>query len=557
MKPGNADIKLPWELARCQHWPVLAQAFLLTGKDDFAKEILDELEDFMEANPVEIGIHWTCTMDVAIRAANWGVALELIRSCDGIEPEHWKSAYNALFAHGVFIYENLENHYEVTSNHFLSNVLGLFFLAGVFKDLPQGRLWNTFCRESLEREINVQILEDGADFESSVPYHRLVTELFLSGYRLAELYGSPLSDEYRSRLYRMVDFLSGVLRPDGLMPQAGDADDGRLHIFSNYANWNPQDPRHIFAPASRILDAPEFLAFTDSSSLWENCWWGIELSESDASESSSGRLPARAEHFPQSGLTSIREGGDYLLITNAKVGTEGFGNHKHNDQLAFEYHAKGQPLLVDPGSHVYTSNPDSRNLFRSTGYHNTLCIDGVEQNELNPEWLFRLVENANAETVEFEINDHYYEYVGRHSGYDRLENPVIHERRFRLIRETWSLMILDQLSGSGSHTLNWHFHAAPGVKLSNSGGDRLLIESASVSYVLRYPDALECKIDDEWYSPSYGVRQPCQAANLKHKTTLNLSDRLFILAPEALADEDLEQMKIEFSSCQEQHRNRR
>ena len=78
---AGADIKLPWELARCQHWPLLGQAYRLTGDDRFAAEIARELRDFMEANPIGIGVNWTCTMDVALRAANWAIALELIRPC--------------------------------------------------------------------------------------------------------------------------------------------------------------------------------------------------------------------------------------------------------------------------------------------------------------------------------------------------------------------------------------------------------------------------------------------------------------------------------------------
>ena len=37
----------------------------------------------------------------------------------------------------------------------------------------------------------------------------------------------------------------------------------------------------------------------------------------------------------------------YLLVTNAR-GTNGFGNHKHNDLLSFEFHSDGTPLIVDP-----------------------------------------------------------------------------------------------------------------------------------------------------------------------------------------------------------------
>ena len=45
--------------------------------DRFASEIVRELRDFMNANPIGTAVNWACTMDVALRAANWAIALEL------------------------------------------------------------------------------------------------------------------------------------------------------------------------------------------------------------------------------------------------------------------------------------------------------------------------------------------------------------------------------------------------------------------------------------------------------------------------------------------------
>ena len=124
LRPGRADIKFPWELARCQHWPLLGQAYRLSGDDRFALEIANELRDFAAANPIGTSVNWVCTMDVALRAANWAIGLELVRECPALTSAFWLDAYRALFDHGVFIEGHLENAYEVTSNHFLSNVVG-------------------------------------------------------------------------------------------------------------------------------------------------------------------------------------------------------------------------------------------------------------------------------------------------------------------------------------------------------------------------------------------------------------------------------------------------
>jgi hypothetical protein len=510
MRPANADVKYPWELGRCQHWAPLGQAYHLTGDDRYAREIAAQLDDFVEANPTGLGVNWTCTMDVGLRAANWVIALELAHPSRAIDEAFWSRAYEALFDHGVFIRNNLENTYEVTSNHFLSNLLGLFFAAAVFADLPQGVEWNAFARAAIEREREVQVLADGADYESSVPYHRLVTELFLGAARLADVHGSPMPAAYGARVADMIDYLAAVVRPDGLMPQVGDADDGRLHIFGGYATTSPQDPRHLFGPAGVMFGNPAWLALGGEAGLWEAAWWGLAPdSLGDVNpHGAAGRL------FPNAGIAVGRSmRGDYLLVTNGIVGTNGFGNHKHNDQLSFEYHRGGAPLIVDPGSYVYTSDGAARNQFRATAYHSTLSIDGVEQNDLRPDWLLRMIETSHAETMGFDDEAETVRYAGRHHGYERIADPVTHERTFELSKSSGDLRIVDRLAGRGRHEVRWHFHFAPGVATRLEPAGAVSIERGGSRWRLVVPAGLELVVREEWYSPSYGVRQRCLAVD--------------------------------------------
>jgi hypothetical protein len=518
MRPGNADIKYPWELARSQHWVTLAQAWQLSRDSRFACEIAFQLDDFVEANPVGIGVNWTCTMDVAIRAANWCLALALVLDCSALDDAFWRRAFTALYDHATFIFANLENKYEVTSNHYLSNVVGLHLLASEFSDLKRGAEWQRWCREALETEINVQVHEEGTDFESAVPYHRLVTELFLASARLARLLGQPLSAAYETKLVRMIDFAAAVTRPDGRMPVIGDADDGRLHIFSNLGCWDRQDCRHLLAPGALLFGRPDLLAHAGPTAVWEAAWWGF-----DPADATTEVAPASdvTRLFPALGLVVARCGLHYLAITNGAVGTRGFGNHKHNELLSFEYHCNGVPVIVDPGSYVYTSDFAARNLFRGTAYHNTVMVDGVEQNELNPEWIFRLFEKANPEHLTFANEGECAHYRGRHSGYSRLESPVVHQRDFVFNLRTAALRIEDILDGEGTHDLLWHFHCAPGVIVAAQTANRLTLRAPDgKSFDLTFDSQLNVAVVDAWYSPSYGVRVPVQAVNLTSRVEL-------------------------------------
>jgi hypothetical protein len=503
MRPANADVKYPWELARGQHWLTLGQAWALTGDRRFAQEISDQLDDFMEANPVGFGVNWTCTMDVALRAANWCLALSLIGDA-GLPDDFWRRAYGALFEHGQFIRANLENTYEVTSNHFLSNVIGLHYLGAEFADLPSGQRWNEFARKALETEIDAQVLPDGADFESSAPYHRLVTELFLGSARLAALQGAPLSPHYRDMLAKMVDYLVGVMRPDGLMPVIGDADDGRLHIASDQGCWNRQDGRHLLAPAALLLGRPDWLAAAGDVGAWEAAWWGFGAA---AGKGGAGTPPDLVKLFPQAGVAIARRGGNYLAVTNGAVGTKGFGNHKHNELLGFELHIGGAPLFVDIGSFVYTSDFAARNAFRSTAAHNTLMVDGEEQNEINPEWIFRMFEKADPKHIAFTQAGDVVTYRGAHTGYARLDQPVTHTRNFAFDLASGVLQIDDEIAGAGAHHLQWFFHAAAGAELAQAAPGAIAIASRAGAFSLTHDRRLAARIEDGWVSPSYGVKR--------------------------------------------------
>ena len=518
MRPGNADVKYPWELARCQHWAVLGQAYRLTNDERFAVEIARELDDFVEANPTGVGVNWTCTMDVGLRVVSWAIGLELVHVSAALDDAFWTRAYTALFDHGVFIRNNLENTYEVTSNHFLSNLLGLQFAGAVFQGLEQGEEWTTFARASIEHEMDVQVLPDGADYESSIPYHRLVTELFLGAARQAEHRGEPLSAPYRSRLHAMAAYLAAVTRPDGLMPQVGDADDGRLHIFEGYGTTTPQDARHLLGPAAAMFDEPGWCALAGEAGAWEAAWWGFPLATIPAPDR---RFEPFAHLFPQAGTAVVRSmPAHYLIVTNGIVGTNGFGNHKHNDLLSFEYHHGGTPLVVDPGSYVYTSDADARNRFRGTAYHNTLMVDGVEQNELRPDWLFRLFETSRAESLSFHDHADAAIYVGRHHGYERLPEPVTHERTFRFEKSSGSLWITDRLIGRGGHDLRWHFHLAPGISADRVPDSAVLLSASTGRWRLMAPPGIAIVIAAAEYSPSYGVRVPCVALDISSRADL-------------------------------------
>jgi hypothetical protein len=434
----GSDVKVPWELSRFQHLPLLAAA-------DELDEVGAQLESWIAANPVELGVNWTTTMDVAIRAANWVAALAL--SADRAAAEPWfERTLESLLLHGRFIRKHLEWS-EARGNHYLSDVVGLLPVAALFFGSREGRDWAQWAAGELVSEMEHQVRSDGAAHEASTSYHRLVTELFVCGTQAADaLVPGSIPDWYRERLDLMLAFVRDYTRPDGLAPQIGDADDGRFLPLGDYGA-DPRDHRHLFAQAGRPLEQA-----------------------------------AGSGAYPDGGYFVLRNGSLYAIVHCGDVGRHGHGGHGHNDQLSFELADGRGALVVDPGTFVYTSDPVERNRFRSTAFHSTVRVGGQEQNELRTDDLFSMADRARAEALSWDGSS----FEGRHHGFP----GATHTRRIELGDN--EIRIRDTVTSAQSQELEWTFPLAPEAQ------DRVEVSA----------DGLDFRPEPGWYSASYGVREP-------------------------------------------------
>ncbi len=463
---GGSDVKVLWELARCQHLPLLSAAHAVSGERRFLDELGAQLSSFAAANPVEFGAPWSCTMDVAIRAANWLAALCMAMPAAAGAP--WlEPALAGLLLHCRFIRGHLEWG-AVRGNHYLSDVVGLLIACAPFSAGAEGRAWADWATAELEREMAHEVRGDGCDHEASISYHRLVSELFLCGTQAADaLCPGTLSDAYRQSLERMLEFVSDYTRPDGLAPQIGDADDGRLLPLGDYGT-DPRDHRHLYAQAGR-------------------------------------RWRAGCGHvaYPDGGWYVMRHDALWCIVRCGDVGLEGIGAHAHNDQLSFELSVGEQPLVVDPGSYLYTADARARNAFRSTRAHSTLCIGGAEQNRLRSDYLFTLPEETCARCVRFETDGRGAIFEGEHEGFRELTRAVRHRRELRFDGASGIVRIIDTVLGGEGQELLWSFPLAPGEATATASRALATFPRGELQIEA---EGATLEVERGWIAPSYGVR---------------------------------------------------
>jgi len=228
---NTSDVKVPWELSRCHHLLWLGEAYLLTKDEKYAKEVVDQLEWWIDENPLMYSINWTCAMDVAIRAVNWMYAINMISASTALNEVALKRIHGSLFEHGWFIFRNIEKWYPYSANHYAANVTGLLYLSQLFKDTNEGEKWRNYALKEYFLEVRFQVLPSGAHFERSISYHRLMTELFAYPYFMLQRVKEPIPLDIQLRVESMFDFTDHYTKPNSLAPQMGDNDDGRLLPF--------------------------------------------------------------------------------------------------------------------------------------------------------------------------------------------------------------------------------------------------------------------------------------------------------------------------------------
>ncbi len=498
--PGGADIKIPWELSRGQHLLRLGQAFAVTRQQAYAAELVAQIDGWIDANPWRLGVNWACAMDVAFRAVNWLWAIGLAVDAEAVDGAFLGRVARSLWQHGRHILDNLEGApgRATNSNHYLADLVGLAHLGVACRHLTEASSWRDSAVRDCWRELETQVLSDGFDHEGSIPYHRLVCELFLAALRLSQRAAVPAPARVGARLADMLEATRSYTRPDGTAPVVGDQDNGRLLRLATHRDPAREwvDHRHLLAVGGALLGRPELVGAAGEE-LEDACWLG-PLDVLDAARSSAMPAPeSNSRSFPDAGIHVLRSSAAHVVVTGGGSGTGGLGNHSHEDLLGFDLASAGHPLIVDPGTGVYTRDYRIRHSLRSTAAHNTVMIDGRGQAVAEPGQPFSLPGKVAARVLRWEPDAEWPTLV-----LERRQDRLVHSRSFRLSRVEGCLEIEDAFEGAGDHDLELRLHLLGEVQLADDRS-RALCSNPEVSIAWSYDCVV--RVDTYAYSPSYGI----------------------------------------------------
>jgi len=516
IRHDGSDVKVPYELSRLQFLPILAKAQLLTGDDSYRRSAKDLLSHWIQSNPAPVGVNWTIAMEAALRGMSICSLLNLLSPFRRDEQPWLASVKRSLAQHLLYIEANIEFSHLLASNHYLSDIVGLYCLSMFLEGKGMAARRREY-RKRIEAEMARQVYEDGGDYEASTGYQVLVTQLFTTAFLLMRCDSSVLIlPAFVQRLRMMFQFLDTLASPSGELPNVGDCDDGRTELLLDDLQQMTHLPiaERNSLRVSRLLGVGRRLFGVGTGPGDDAAWYGLaNPARAPYSETQSNcGSPSTIKVLPNSGIGVLKHGSGELLFFAIPNGISGKGSHTHNDKLSFVLRVGGKEVLCDSGTGCYTKDIATRNRFRSTAAHNTLSIDGAEQNRIDAGRLaaFILGNEATVSPIQEGREAQTSFLRASHSGYRAL--GVTHTRTVRAVDGEFSFVIEDELDGDGVHDFELNFQLARNrnavVNATDNGILCRIFGAQLIQLAITGPAGLQGTLQPSLISSAYGVTVP-------------------------------------------------
>lgn len=513
------DVKLPWEFNKHLHFIILAQAYTATGDEKYTQEFIDQILDWINENPYEYNQPWTQTLIVSHRVIAWVVALGVFRTSNLLTEEIWFKIFISLDQHADYI----EKHYEIgerASNHLLGNLAAQIVVCSVFPEISGSNMKIARALKMLADELDKQIYPDGADYEQSLSYHRVILEFLLLLGLLNHKKIIKIPVKIINIIKKMTQFLQFSAQPSGYYQPISDADGARVFMVNN----NVLDTKPYLDFAAKIFGQKIYQIkqtskeFTNSGYCFLRKDWGKKS----------------AWMFFDAGPISMGCNDENLEL----------GTHGHSDTLNFGLALGEQTVITDIGSYAYTTERPFHHYFRSGFGHNIPIVDGQDENILTDyPWVMKQVAQGRKLKSKFTRDIDYVS--GEHNGYKRLKNPVSLKREIIFHKkENWAA-IIDTFDTTGSHEIMELLHLFPGLNAIKKK-DHLTIKSLNFVIKPMYDFEVEQvfgqnKPVEGWYALDFGLKVSAEV--IKIKTKINGTTRLVTLLNWGKVDIKLEQVE--------------
>lgn len=406
-----------WQLSRHNDIKLLAHEYNQTKNEKIADATAELIDSWLKQAVCPdadcAGYLTKCwrTIECGIRmGANWPYILFTFYKTPAFTDDLLIDWYKSVYEHGERLSKN-----HMTGNWLIMEMNGLGQIGILYPQFKKSAQWLNQAVESLEEELDRQIYPDGFQYELTTNYHEVVINNYQRFIEVAYKFGKTVPETLLDKLSRACELDVKLMMPDGTTP---DLNDGcKRSVKGSYEI------------RKRILPK-------DAIAKW--------LTEGDET----GKPAYTSVAMPWSGFAAFRTGWNvddtWVLMDAAPFGKA----HQHEDKLSVLLYWNGKLLLTEGGNYAYDES-EMRRYVLSTRSHNTVRVDGQDQNRRKT-YAWKEEDIKKKANLEWNFSEKWdYAKSTYDEGYgEEQDQAPIHERSVFFYRDKKQplLIVVDRLS---------------------------------------------------------------------------------------------------------------
>ncbi|NDV82120.1 heparin-sulfate lyase HepC [Bacteroides sp. 51] len=478
------DNELRWQLHRHKWFAPMGKAYRVSGDEKYAREWVHQYMDWITKNPLakinkdeyemlnadevkglveNVRFAWR-PLEVSHRMQDQTNQFQYFIVSPSFTPEFLTEFLVNYHKHVIHLLGN----YSEKGNHLLFEAQRTIYAGAFFPEYKDASAWRKRGIDVLNREIEIQVYDDGGQYELDAHYHAAAINIFCKALYMADANGfrGEFPQSYMDTIEKMIVFYMNICFPDYTNPCFSDAQIGAKHAeLRNYREWMKLFPKN-------------------------------EQIRYFATEGKEGKLPQNLSRaFKTTGFYTFRNSWKKdATVMVMKAGPEGFW-HNQPDNGTFELWFNGKNLFPDSGVYVYAGDSEvtkQRNWFRQTMVHNTLTLDN------------KTLETTQSVCKYWNGEGNVQTLVTENPGYAGLT----HRRTVFFVDNTYFVLV-DEAYGDAVGEVNLHYQLAEGkvdldpkTMMVNSD----YAGSSNVKLQCFGEKPLTMKEEEGWYSTTYRKR---------------------------------------------------
>jgi len=503
--PTYNDIKLLWEPSRLSALFLLIRIYAIDKDEIWLNKGCDFILEWFKQNPPELTGNWACGQENSYRLFSI-LFFVLNLPQDKIQNDIYQKIIFEISLYawrvGTHIEYNIIYAISQNNNHAITESIALWIIGLLFPIFQKSKHWIKKGQKILLKELDRQVYNDGSYVQHSMNYHRLVLDDMLFLTLILRLFDKALPDKIFAKFKDLTLFLSEFIdAKSGKTPNYGNNDGANILPLScsDYTDFRP------------VLQASWYALF--KKRFYEPGPWDEKMLWLFGEKSISSALSEKQI----SPSVSFNDGGYYILRDQSSWCIARCHSYRDRpgqaDMLHLDLWHSGYNIITDSGTYRYYTDDSTSKYFKSTKAHNTITINGQNQMEQGPGFLW--FNWTKSKLISF--NDRQFE--GEHYSYKSNFNTIHRRKITNLMDDCWEVVdtVYTHRTLKDLGIIS-RYHLISDVWKRRDKNNSVIYYSDLYKYsiILINTDKIDISISKGWQSLYYGDKQKIPVIEILH-----------------------------------------